>query len=52
MQCITGGEDDATLRDVTWDVAQWKGKQARLLVVDRSRGGRAPYVAVGEVTGG
>jgi hypothetical protein len=45
------GEDDAALREVLWYVAQWKGKQARLVVVDRSRGGRAPFVMVGEVTG-
>ncbi len=42
------GQGDTTLRPVKWDVAKWKGKEARLVVVDRMRSGRPAFVMLGE----
>lgn len=35
----TGGGRDHRMRRVQWDVAKWKGKQVRFVVVDRRTGG-------------
>lgn len=47
-----GGQGDTILRSVEWDVSKWRGKQARLTVVDNTRLGPTACVLLGEkVTG-